>query len=396
MDIEEIEKLRVLVHSEDIENVRMGLELCDVLIFEASDLVVLFGLEGVSDTQGLSLSQQKYPHGRHLYGWILCKLLELECPWVKGLTELDLSGCGLRDIPSVVLDHRILEGLDLSFNAFESLPDLSGLKCLRWLCVLGNPLDMKSVLPLFEELGLDNERCFLSLSDVRGGRFMMGALPGDKEAYDEEKPRHEVVISESMLVMRAPVTQWLYERVMGNNPSFFQGLDRPVEKVDWYDGVHFANALSTLFGLTAAYEITGDDVVCDWSSNGWRLPTEGEWEYLARGGEKHLYAGSDDIDAVAWYSGNSGSETHPVGQKQGNGFGLYDMTGNVWEWCWDWHGNYSSRSVTDPRGPSNGLRRVYRGGSWLGQVCGNRTSRRNTRDPSYCYRNLGFRLLRTL
>ena len=135
---------------------------------------------------------------------------------------------------------------------------------------------MKAVLPQLEDLGLDKERCVLSLSDVSGGRFMMGALPKDWEAWDSEKPRHEVVISESMLVMRVPVTQRLYEFVMGSNPSDFKGGDRPVEEVSWYDAVQFANALSAFFGLSAAYEINGDDVVCDWESNGWRLPTEAE------------------------------------------------------------------------------------------------------------------------
>lgn len=394
MDIDQIEKLRVLIHSDDIENVQMGLELCDVLLFEETDLAVLFGLEGVSDTEGLSLSQDNHVHGRHLYGWILCKLLELECAWVKVLTELDLSGCGLRDIPYVVLQHSILEGLDLSFNALEGLPDLSGLKILRWVSLFGNPLDMKAVLPQLEDFGLDKERCVLSLSDVSGGRFMMGALPSDGEAGGNEKPRHEVVISESMLVMRVPVIQWLYERVMGNNPSHFQGGDRPVEQVSWYDAVTFANALSALFGLSPAYTIDGSDVICDWSSDGWRLPTEAEWEYLARGGEEHLYAGSDDVDSVAWYDGNSGDETHPVGQKQGNGFGLYDMSGNVLEWCWDGFGGYSSGSVTDPRGPSSGSNRVSRGGCWLSNAGGARASFRSSIVPSNRYSDLGFRLLR--
>lgn len=231
--------------------------------------------------------------------------------------------------------------------------------------------------------------------DVSGGRFRMGALPSDGEAYDREKPCHKVKISSDMVVMKYPVTQWLYEQVMGSNPSHFKGGERPVEKVSWFDAVKFANALSLRCGLSEAYRIDGKDVSCDWNSDGWRLPTEAEWEYLARGGEEHLYAGSDDIDSVAWYYGNSGSETHPVGQKQANGFGLYDMTGNVWEWCWDWSKrDYSSGSVTDPRGPSSGSLRVCRGGSWGSNAGVARASYRGSNDPSYRYLSLGFRLLR--
>ena len=152
--------------------------------------------------------------------------------------------------------------------------------------------------------------------------------------------------------------------------------------------------LSRKCGLSEAYCINGDEVSCDWDGHGWRLPTEAEWEYLARGGEVHLYAGSNDIDSVAWCRDNSGERTHSVGQKQPNGFGLYDMSGNVREWCWDWEGDYSSGSVTDPRGPSSGSLRVYRGGSWLNDARGARASYRNYGVPSDRYYVLGFRLLR--
>ena len=246
------------------------------------------------------------------------------------------------------------------------------------------------------ESSLKDPSVFTSLycESVSGGTFQMGALPSDGEAWYNEKPRHKVKISSAMLVMKYPVTQVFYEGVMWCNPSRFQGVDRPVECVSWYDAVAFANALSERFGLNPAYEINGEDVVYDWKSNGWRLPTEAEWEYLARGGEEHLYSGSDDIDSVAWYIVNSGFGTHPVGQKQANGFGLYDMSGNVWEWCWDWYGDYSSGSVTDPRGPSSGSRWVNRGGSWFNDARYARASRRDYGFPSFRNLNLGFRLLR--
>ena len=406
MDIEEIEKLRVLLHSEDIENVRMGLELCEVLILDIEAVVEVFSLHGVSEPQSLLWCQKRHPHPRLLYGWALCKLLELECAWVVGLVELDLSACGLRAVPEVIQHHRILERLDLSFNALQTLPDLGALTRLRWLSILGNPLELTSVLPVLNDLGLSHERSLLSLSDVSGGRFMMGALPEDMEPYENEHPRHEVDISSDMLVMRTPVTQWLYAFVMGQNPSRIQGLNQPVERVSWYDAVRFANALSAFFGLPLAYEINGDEVFCDWDSAGWRLPTEAEWEYLARGGEVHLYAGSNYAWNVAWLQDNSGFTHHPVGQLDANAFGLYDMSGNVWEWCWDhmqydedWNlteaSLYSSAFVRDPRGASRGVKRVCRGGDWFRSARCARVSRRAGNFPDAFDERTGFRLIRT-
>ena len=395
MNIEQTERLRILLHNEDIKNVRMGLELCDALLLEASAVVDLFCLKGISDSKRLSESQKAYPHGRHLYGWILCKLLELGVSWVTELKSLDLRGCGLSALPEHVLQHRSLEGIDLSFNALNVPPDLSGLSRLKWLHLFGNPLNIPTILPTLDAIGLDVEDCLLSVSDVPSGRFIMGALLKDELAWAWETPRHEVVISKDMRVMRLPVTQWLYELVMGHNPSEFQGLDRPVETVSWYDAVSFANALSIRFDLSPAYEINGASVVCHFQSNGWRLPTEAEREYLARGGESHLFAGNDDVDSVAWYSDNSGGESAAVGDKTANAFGLYDMSGNVNEWCWDWFGDYSSDSETDPQGPSRGSNRVIRGGSWFHAASLSRSSFRHGRDPSLSYSDVGFRLVRS-
>ena len=232
---------------------------------------------------------------------------------------------------------------------------------------------------------------------VSGGHFMMGALPKDDKAFKFEKPRHEVVISQDMVVMKYVVTQKLYKTVMGNNPSYFKGADRPVESVSWVDAVTFANALSQYCGLSAAYKINGEEVICDWDSDGWRLPTEAEWEYLARGGEEHKYSGSNNLGDVAWYGEEySTGSTHPVGQKASNGFGLFDMSGNVFEWTWDWYNEdyYSSDSVTDPRGPSSGSYRVYRGGSWSITARNARSSFRFSNGPSFSGGTLGFRFLR--
>ena len=186
---------------------------------------------------------------------------------------------------------------------------------------------------------------------VGGGTFMMGALSSDKNAQSDEKPRHQVTLS-SFRIGKYEVTQELWQAVMDSNPSEFTGdLKRPVEQVSWDDCQEFIRKLNEL------------------TSENFRLPTEAEWEYAARGGQKshdYLYSGSNDINAVAWYDGNSGGYTHPVGQKQPNELGLYDMSGNVYEWCQDWYGKYSSSAQTNPKGPAKAFLRVFRGGGWSG------------------------------
>ena len=153
--------------------------------------------------------------------------------------------------------------------------------------------------------------------------------------------------------------------------------------------------LSELEGLELAYTINGQEVTCNWSAKGYRLPTEAEWEYSARANQNFKFAGSDKVDEVAWYDINS-RQTHPVGQRKPNDFGLYDMSGNVWEWCWDRYGSYSSGRYTDPTGMDKGPYRVYRGGSWYDDAKGTRVSYRIHSDPTKSFNTLGFRLVRTL
>lgn len=228
---------------------------------------------------------------------------------------------------------------------------------------------------------------------INGGTFTMGCTSeqGD-DCGSDESPTHEVTLTRDFYIMESEVTQGLYEAVMGNNPSGLQGRDRPVENVIWYDAVEFANALSALQGLEECYSIEGEDV--EWSNMdciGWRLPTEAEWEYSARGGESYRYAGSDNVDEVAWYYDNSGYKTQDVCGKNRNGYGLCDMSGNVWEWVWDWHGDYSASPTEDPQGPTSGSARVLRGGSWKNNAWGVRVSNRIT----YSWNDdLGFRLAR--
>jgi formylglycine-generating enzyme required for sulfatase activity len=230
---------------------------------------------------------------------------------------------------------------------------------------------------------------------VEGGTFTMGDTAGGGDS--DEKPTRTVTVS-SFYMNKYEVTQGEYRSVMGTNPSNFKGDNLPVEQVSWYDAVEYCNKRSQKEGLTPCYSGSGDSIRCDFSANGYRLPTEAEWEYAAKGGKLakgYKYAGSNSEGGVAWYSGNSGSKTQPVGTKASNELGIYDLSGNVWEWCWDWYGSYGSSSQTDPRGPSTGSARVGRGGSWLSSADLLRTSDRlNTPDDRYDSL-LGFRPVRT-
>ena len=212
---------------------------------------------------------------------------------------------------------------------------------------------------------------------VDGGTFTMGCtLEQGDDCWDDEKPAHSVTLS-SYYMGETEVTQALWKAVMVTNPSYFKGDDLPVERVSWDDVQEFIRRLNAVTGRT------------------FRLPTEAEWEYAARGGSKrrgYKYSGSNSIDDVAWYDGNSGNKTHPVIGKRANELGLYDMSGNVWEWCSDRCGNYSSGSQTNPQGPSTGAYRVYRGGGWCYYARGCRVSYRG-HSCSYSGSHLGFRLV---
>ncbi len=212
---------------------------------------------------------------------------------------------------------------------------------------------------------------------VKGGCYPMGDTFGDGEG--DEKPVHEVCVDD-FYIGKYEVTQAQWRQIMGSNPSHFSGCgdNCPVEQVSWNETQDFIRKLNSQSGKR------------------YRLPTEAEWEYAARsGGKSEKYAGGADVDAVAWYNSNSGSKTHPVGQKRPNGLGLHDMSGNVWEWCQDWYGSdYYRNSGRDiPGGPSSGSGRVGRGGSWSILAALARASLRLRCDPVLRYRDLGFRLV---
>ncbi len=213
---------------------------------------------------------------------------------------------------------------------------------------------------------------------VEGGTFQMGATSEQgTEAESSEKPVHSVTLSD-YYIGETEVTQELWEAVMGSNPSNFSGYpQRPVEQVSWNDCQEFITKLNNLTGKN------------------FRLPTEAEWEYAARGGNKsqgYKYSGSNTIGDVAWYSSGSSSMTHDVKTKQANELGIYDMSGNVWEWCQDYYGDYSSSSQTNPTGPTSGFYRVGRGGSWFSNAKGCRVSFRYYYSPGLRYYTLGLRL----
>ena len=222
--------------------------------------------------------------------------------------------------------------------------------------------------------------------------------PHTEQRRSSDEDQHRVRLTRCIEFCVVPVTQALYEAVMGQNPSHFKGPMRPVEEVSWYEAVRFCNGASAAFGLPAAYRIgSGSEPSVEWDqrSVGFRLPTESEWEYAARAGTQHLYAGGDDLDAVGWFSGNSDKQTRPVGLRLSNAWGLHDMSGNVWEWCWDWKGAYAAGAFTDPTGPASGSFRVFRGGSWCSATQYARVAYRDSHSPGDRYCDLGFRLLRT-
>ncbi|WP_019613902.1 SUMF1/EgtB/PvdO family nonheme iron enzyme [Psychromonas ossibalaenae] len=215
----------------------------------------------------------------------------------------------------------------------------------------------------------------MELAFIKEGCYQMGDVFGD--GYDTEKPVHEVCIDD-FYMGKYEVTQAQWLAVMGSNPSSFTGNSRPVENVSWNDAQNFIRKLNQKSGRK------------------YRLPTEAEWEYAARsGGKKEKYAGSSSAEKGAWYSDNSGQKTHFVGQKSANGLGLYDMSGNVWEWCVDGFSEsfYSQSPRNNPQGPAADSDRVSRGGSWISDQHGVRTARRNINKRDHQSNSIGFRLV---
>ncbi len=233
-------------------------------------------------------------------------------------------------------------------------------------------------VPQVETIPVGNTGVSIAMVKVEGGTFMMGATEEQgTDAKNNEKPAHQVTLSDYHIA-QFPVTQELWQAVMGDNPSQFTGdLQRPVEYMTWNDCQTFISKLNTMTGRQ------------------FRLPTEAEWEFAARGGKHDIvskYSGSDDPYEVGWFYFNAESTTHPVGQKAPNELGIYDMSGNVYEFCQDWYGEYSSAPQTNPKGPANGEYRIMRGGYWGSTAVACRVSYRNGMYPTMVDCTVGFRL----
>jgi formylglycine-generating enzyme required for sulfatase activity len=252
----------------------------------------------------------------------------------------------------------------------------------------------------------------MTLTLIPAGTFLMGSPEDDKDADDFEKSQHPVRITRPFYLGVHEVTQAQYQALMVKNPSAFSAIGSakdkvagqsteqfPVEQVSWLDAVTYCNRLSEKERLKPFYEIDARSArVADWKGPGYRLPTEAEWEYACRAGRGTRFSFGDDPAGLgdhSWYSGNSDGQPHPVGQKRGNAFELFDMQGNVWEWCWDWHGAYQGGPpVADPTGPTAGSSRVVRGGSWYfgAGIC--RAAYRRGIMPTNARLSMGLRLAR--
>lgn len=256
-------------------------------------------------------------------------------------------------------------------------------------------------LPLFGAACSDDDdenggSTSIDMELIPAGSFTMGDARG---IYEQNERPARTVSLDAFYMSRTEITQQQYEDVMGANPSSSKAAKQPVEKVTWHDALRFCNALSEREGLQAVYADIGGNLTADFTANGFRLPTEAEWEYACRAGTSTTYYTGEtvaDLSRCAWFTGNADGRPHDVGQLEANDFGLHDMHGNVFEWCWDWFapGYYAQAENDNPRGPEGGEEKVCRGGSWFVYHYGCRSAFRSMLDPELSGIDIGFRIVR--
>ncbi len=234
---------------------------------------------------------------------------------------------------------------------------------------------------------------------IPGGTFLMGSPEDEEGRWDHEGPVHEVRVS-AFEIMQHPVTRQDYAEIMGEDPGWPEGEadERPVNNVSWLDAVELCNRRSKNEGLAACYRVQNQEVSWDRAADGYRLPTEAEWEYACRAGTQTRWSFGDEeaeLERHAWYRANSGGEPHPVGEKEPNPWQLHDLHGNVYEWCWDWFGSYPEEPQIDPTGSDGGSFRVLRGGAFFFPPRFLRSAFRNGNVPENRVRGIGFRCVRS-
>ncbi|MDP8269109.1 MAG: formylglycine-generating enzyme family protein, partial [Candidatus Tenebribacter davisii] len=286
--------------------------------------------------------------------------------------------------------------LDVSIGSYEMIVKADGYKTHTESFRLNADITVPLQIALEEGSDLESytTKTGTEMIAVQGGTFQRGSNSGN--SY--KKPVHSITLND-FYIGKYEVTQKEWKNIMGSNPSLWKGNNLPVERVSWYDAVEFCNKKSKAEGLTPCYTGREKNTKCNFSANGYRLPTEAEWEYAAIGANQsrnYKYSGSNNISDVAWYDNNSGDKTHSVDTKQANELGIYNMSGNVSEWCWDWYDEvyYLSSPENNPQGANSGQRSVLRGGSWAGDGDLCRVAYRDRDNRNYstgC--SLGFRIV---
>ncbi|PKL79907.1 MAG: hypothetical protein CVV25_06410 [Ignavibacteriae bacterium HGW-Ignavibacteriae-4] len=225
---------------------------------------------------------------------------------------------------------------------------------------------------------------------VSAGKFMMGALSG----FSDETPIHEVTLSRDLYVFSYEVTKELWSQVMDTLIIPADEFRFPADSITWLRAIEFCNKMSDIYGLDKAYNLVGPNVTFDYNANGWRLPTEAEWEFFCKAGTDEDFSGNGDINQMGYFDSNSGLNSHKVGEKLINQYGLYDIHGNMWEWCWDKYEEtfYTSNPMIDPTGPVTGGRHVMRGGSYQDGFNFARISNRSINKIDY--KSIGLRLVK--